>query len=523
MHGRVTAIVGGLVIAAGVAAPSALARSASIAHFSASPATLPAGGGAVRLTARVRSAKHCRFFAVQNVKGLPVTRRCRSGSAAVTITIPANAAAHSRQFAFFLEASGHGGRDKHAAFVTERSRPVQRSAPSVVTQPLAQVVAAGATVTFMAAASGSPSPAVQWQASTDGGATWTNLTGATSTILSFTASAAQNGTQYRAQFTNSQGSATTSAVGLTVETAPAVTSAPQGGSVVAGTPVTLTATASGAPVPSAQWQVSTDGGATWVSIPGATGASYLFTASSWQDGYRFRAVFTNALGQAATAPIGLAVLAQPNAAWGGYVDAGATFTAVTGTWTVPTVTCAPGETSSSAIWVGIDGAASTASDTVEQDGMSADCTSGTPSYFAWYEMFGDAAVNNGFAVNLSTSTDPVTPGDSMTATVSVLGNVWTLTVADNTAGWSFTPGPIAFTAQESSAEWIVERSTPSPLSDFGAVTFTGASATGNGVSGPVSAFQSVATQLSAGATVLASLGGLDPGGESFTETWAAAQ
>jgi hypothetical protein len=55
-------------------------------------------------------------------------------------------------------------------------------------------------------------------------APFTNLAGQTLTTLSLTTSASQNGNQYRAVFTNSGGSATTTAAALTVDSAPPVVS-----------------------------------------------------------------------------------------------------------------------------------------------------------------------------------------------------------------------------------------------------------------------------------------------------------
>ena len=49
----------------------------------------------------------------------------------------------------------------------------EAQAPVVTTQPASQTVTAGQTVTFTAAASGNPTPTVQWQVSTNGGATFT--------------------------------------------------------------------------------------------------------------------------------------------------------------------------------------------------------------------------------------------------------------------------------------------------------------------------------------------------------------
>jgi hypothetical protein len=88
--------------------------------------------------------------------------------------------------------------------------------PVVTQQPLNQSVAAGQTATFTATAAGTPTPTVQWQQSTDNGASFQNISGATSNTFSFSAALTQNGYQYRAVFSNSAGSATTQAAALTV-------------------------------------------------------------------------------------------------------------------------------------------------------------------------------------------------------------------------------------------------------------------------------------------------------------------
>jgi hypothetical protein len=87
--------------------------------------------------------------------------------------------------------------------------------PVVTVNPLSQQVGPG-SVTFTAAASGIPTPSVQWQVSTNNGATFSNITGATNTTLTVTATAGSSGYLYRAVFMNSCGTATSAAALLTV-------------------------------------------------------------------------------------------------------------------------------------------------------------------------------------------------------------------------------------------------------------------------------------------------------------------
>ena len=92
--------------------------------------------------------------------------------------------------------------------------------PHVTLNPRNVTTTDGDSATFTATATGSPVPAVQWQVSIDGGKTFTSITGnasATTTTLIFHASLGQNGYKYRAVFTSSAGSATTSIATLTVE------------------------------------------------------------------------------------------------------------------------------------------------------------------------------------------------------------------------------------------------------------------------------------------------------------------
>jgi hypothetical protein len=209
---------------------------------------------------------------------------------------------------------------------------------------------------------------------------------------------------------------------------------------------------------------------------------------------------------------------------------GSGFSAVSGDWTVPTLSCTSTD-SYSAHWVGIDGANSS---TVEQDGTEADCSGGVASYDAWYEMYGDNALNNGNEVELSPSVYPVSPGDAMSASVSVASNSWTLTISDGQK-WTKSVTVDFSGAAQSSAEWVVERPeicyiffgcSLTTLANFGSVTFTSASTTDNGTNGSIigptsgpSPYTYVGIEMVNGSTPIAEPGSLSASGASFTDTY----
>jgi PKD repeat protein len=117
---------------------------------------------------------------------------------------------------------------------------------------------------------------------------------------------------FTATLTVSNGSLTgTSTEDVTVSgtsgQAPQVSLQPQAQSVHAGDSFTFSASATGDPAPDAQWQVSTDGGANFTDIPGATETSFTGTATLDLDGNQYRAVFTNNLGEDTTDPATLTV------------------------------------------------------------------------------------------------------------------------------------------------------------------------------------------------------------------------
>ena len=216
----------------------------------------------------------------------------------------------------------YGGDTNYATSTSSVLTQTMAAAPVVTASPNSVSVNSGATATFTAAAIGNPVPTVQWQISTTNGISWANITGATNTSYTTTAiTLANDGSQYRAAFTNSLGSAITSTATLRLNQAPAITSQPLNVTMNTGRIATFTVTASGFPVPSVQWQVlGTAIGSTWTDIPGATSTSYS-TLASGNSGNKFRAVFTNTFGtattNAATLTIGVvATVTGTSVGWG---------------------------------------------------------------------------------------------------------------------------------------------------------------------------------------------------------------
>jgi hypothetical protein len=116
---------------------------------------------------------------------------------------------------------------------------------------------------------------------------------------------------------------------------------------------------------------------------------------------------------------------------------------------------------------------------------------------------------------------PVNPGDSMTGTVTYAAGGFTLTLTDNTGGWSFSTLQASKRAQRSSVEWIVEGPSSGTLTDFGTVPFSNDSASINGVSQTLDAFGSATnaiTMTTKSGIVRAVPGSLSKNG-AFSDTW----
>jgi alpha-tubulin suppressor-like RCC1 family protein len=217
-------------------------------------------------------------------------------------------------------------------------------APRITEQPTGETVEEGQGAAFEAAAAGVPAPTVQWERSTNAGGTWSALSGATSDRLAIAgAKTSESGDEFRATFKNVAGKATGEAATLTVRKAPAVTKQPVSKTVDEGASAIFEASASGFPAAAVQWEVSTDAGEAWTPIQGETlDRLTIEDANIGENGYQYRAVFTNAAGQAISEAATLTVHAPPlvtEQPAGTTVEAGqgATFEATASGFPTPTV------------------------------------------------------------------------------------------------------------------------------------------------------------------------------------------
>jgi Peptidase A4 family len=196
--------------------------------------------------------------------------------------------------------------------------------------------------------------------------------------------------------------------------------------------------------------------------------------------------------------------------WSGYAGTTGSYTSVSASWTQPAGTCSGGD-QYAAFWVGLDGYSSS---TVEQTGSEVDCAGRTATYYAWYEMYPSLSVNYAHTVKA---------GDHFNATVSYEGNdEFSLYIADTTQKWNHTTTASLAGAARSSAEVIVEAPCCTfsggvmPLTDFGAMSFSGSTANGSAI-GNAGGVTDITMVDSAGGNkdTISKLSG----GESFSATW----
>lgn len=195
-------------------------------------------------------------------------------------------------------------------------------APQITTQPspTTQTVSAGSSVTYSVTATGGGAALTyQWQKSTDNGATYGNISGATNSSYSIGSVALGDTAMYRVQVTDVAGTTTSNAVTLNVASgpfAPQITAQPSPSSltVVSGSSASFTVQVSGNPQPTVQWQKSTDNGANFSNVGTASQSSpntYTIPSAQLSDTGLYRAVATNSQGSATSNTTSLTVTKAP--------------------------------------------------------------------------------------------------------------------------------------------------------------------------------------------------------------------
>ena len=188
-------------------------------------------------------------------------------------------------------------------------------------------ICTGTSVTFTAVpGNGGNAPSYVWKKNNEVVVGNTN---------SYTDASLATGDTIDCQLTSNSGcavptTATAPQLKMTVNTAPSVSSSPTNLTVCAGIPVSFSATASGVPTPTVQWQFSVDGGGNWTALAGASNLTYSFTAGANNNADQYRAAFSNVCittnsGAATLTVVAGQLVINPAAGW----DFGAVATGVT--------------------------------------------------------------------------------------------------------------------------------------------------------------------------------------------------
>jgi hypothetical protein len=249
-----------------------------------------------------------------------------SGASNTTLSLPALTTADNGKRVRVVVSNSTGSVTSAAAQLTVNAAS---AAPVVTTAPASISVQAPQSASFSVVASGNPAPTYQWQVSSDNGASFVDVPSATSASYTTPATnTADNGKRYRVQVSNAQGQVLSAAAQLTVTAAaaaPTISSQPANQTVTVPATATFSVTATGTPSPTYQWQFSSDAGANFANINGATAASYTTPATAASDsGKRWRVVVSNSSGSITSAAATLTVDASGGGGGGGS-GAGACF------------------------------------------------------------------------------------------------------------------------------------------------------------------------------------------------------
>ena len=201
-----------------------------------------------------------------------------------TLSVPVTAARNGMQFRCVVT-------DKNNSIVSD---VVELSALSVITsQPESAAVDIGQTASFTVGVNG-VAPSYQWQVSSNEGSTWKNsgFSTAKTATLSVPVTAARNGQHFRCIVSDKNNVLVTDTVELM--SLAVITSQPKSSAVEVGQTATFKVNVSGVD-PTYQWQVSSNGGATWKNSGFSTAktATLSVPVTSARNGQQFRCIVTD--------------------------------------------------------------------------------------------------------------------------------------------------------------------------------------------------------------------------------------
>ncbi|MGA9315034.1 MAG: hypothetical protein WBV77_10440, partial [Solirubrobacteraceae bacterium] len=248
---------------------------------------------------------------------MPIT-----GATSATYTINPTHTSESGDELRAVLTNAHGKTTSTAATLTVNEAVACAASPAIGTQPsnvtVTEPASASVKITEGAIPANCAAATIQWELSTNGGTSFTPITGATSASYTINPThASESGDELRAVLTNAHGKTTSTAATLTVNVATCAASpaiGTQSSNQTVTEPASVSFNVKEGAVPancaaaSIQWELSTNGGTSFTPITGATSASYTINPThASESGDQLRAVLTNAHGKTTSTAVTLTV------------------------------------------------------------------------------------------------------------------------------------------------------------------------------------------------------------------------
>lgn len=183
--------------------------------------------------------------------------------------------------------------------VTSTAATLTISSTAISVQPQDQTICESSGSASFSVTTTGTTPSYQWQVSTDGGTSWSDISGETNSALSLTGlTVSSNAYKYRCSLNS--GSISSNTALLTVYAVPTISAQPSNLTVCSNSTVgsiSVTASGNGSTL-SYQWQVSTDGGSNWNNVSGSnvsgttTGTLSFTSFANSMDGYKYKVVLS---------------------------------------------------------------------------------------------------------------------------------------------------------------------------------------------------------------------------------------